>query len=98
MVLSRLPRNYDTLLTALEARPKIDVTLSNVLPKLVDEYQRVVKKYMMTMIYMDNTVYNKWIEPNNLKEALSSESKSQWVHAMEYQRIELVLIVNAFTE
>ncbi|GJQ81507.1 hypothetical protein Trydic_g14661 [Trypoxylus dichotomus] len=40
MVLSSLPRSYDTLVTALETRPETDPTLSLVQSNLVGEYQR----------------------------------------------------------
>ncbi|GJQ75223.1 hypothetical protein Trydic_g9823 [Trypoxylus dichotomus] len=40
MVLSGLPRSYDTLVTVLETRPETNFTLSLVQSKLVGEYQR----------------------------------------------------------
>lgn len=40
MVLSSLPRSYDALVTALEARPEVDLTISLIKSKLIDEYNR----------------------------------------------------------
>lgn len=40
MILSSLPASYSTLVTALEARPEADLTLSLVESKLIGEYQR----------------------------------------------------------
>ncbi|KAF2891631.1 hypothetical protein ILUMI_14542 [Ignelater luminosus] len=40
MILSSLPRSYDSLVTALETRPEADITLSLVKSKLIDEYNR----------------------------------------------------------
>ncbi|XP_018402095.1 PREDICTED: uncharacterized protein LOC108779224 [Cyphomyrmex costatus] len=40
MILSSLPRSYDTLVTALEAKPEADLTISLVKSKLIDEYSR----------------------------------------------------------
>lgn len=40
MILSSLPRSYDTLVTALETRPEADLTLSLVQSKLLAEYNR----------------------------------------------------------
>lgn len=40
MVLSSLFRSYDALVTALEARPEVDLTISLIKSKLIDEYNR----------------------------------------------------------
>lgn len=40
MLLSSLPRSYDTLVTALETRPEKDLTISLVQSKLISEYHR----------------------------------------------------------
>lgn len=40
VIVSSLPRSYDNLIVALEARPEADVTLSLVQSKLITEYQR----------------------------------------------------------
>lgn len=40
VIVSSLPRSYDNLNVALEARPEADVTLSLVQSKLITEYQR----------------------------------------------------------
>lgn len=40
IILSSLPRSYDTLVTVLETRPEADLTLSLVQSKLLAEYNR----------------------------------------------------------
>lgn len=40
MILSSLPRSYDTLVTALEARSEADITMPLVKSKLINEYNR----------------------------------------------------------
>lgn len=40
MLLSSLPKSYDTLITALETRPEGDLTLSLVQSKLLEEYRK----------------------------------------------------------
>lgn len=40
IVLSSLPRSYDALVTALEARSETDLTMSLIKPKLIDKYNR----------------------------------------------------------
>lgn len=40
MLLSSLPRSFDTLITALETRPEDDLTLSLVQSKLISEYRK----------------------------------------------------------
>lgn len=40
IVLSSLPPSYDTLITALEARPEGDLTMSYIQTKLISEYTR----------------------------------------------------------
>lgn len=40
MLLSSLPKGYDTLITALETRPEADLTLSLVQSKLLEEYRK----------------------------------------------------------
>ena len=40
ILFSRLPEEYDVLVTALEARPDEDLTLNLVKGKLIDEWQK----------------------------------------------------------
>lgn len=40
MLLSSLPKSYDTLITALETRPEADLTLSLVQSKLLEQYRK----------------------------------------------------------
>lgn len=43
MLLSSLPSQYDTLVTALEGRPEVDLTYAFVQEKIIAEYERRIK-------------------------------------------------------
>lgn len=48
MLLSSLPRNYDTLITTLEARKEDEITYALVQQKIIDEYDRYISKEITT--------------------------------------------------
>ncbi|KAF2880266.1 hypothetical protein ILUMI_25914 [Ignelater luminosus] len=57
MILSSLPRSYDTLITALETRPEADITLSLVKSKLINEYNRRKKADNSNNVNIDRCLW-----------------------------------------